>query len=367
MIPFLFLLFSLGAGVALYSSGFAIVLVAFVVASPLIFAFLMYKDIKEIQNENLKMLDDVDADNLTAAPQVPPDSFTSSHEPRLDRSEPSTRTVNQLPVTYPMPAAPTLAALTAPTQNAIDIKNAEREISTLQTAQMLTLLETMPYNNSHHADFKLEDGKWAFRFKLNSPRAKFSAGGLGDTPTEAFLVAKQVIQKQIREWHEARIKNLTYDATTNEDLLLKIATAAKDAFKPPVVMIVDDDVDTAMGIEMIFRQLGCITHIVTNPNDLHRKISMGDADFIVLDWMLSEKIQAGQVVEKAVRVIDSFSDLKQKFELAQPKIITHSVLGKNSITIPENHYFKHLDHWQKPISHYELTTRTSELLAAAGF
>lgn len=92
-----------------------------------------------------------------------------------------------------------------------------KEIETLRTVQLPTLLEQLPYDHSHHADFSQVGDKWLFRFQLNSPRARFSAGGHGDSPTEAFLVAKQVIHRQIREWHEARSKNKTYDSTTNTE------------------------------------------------------------------------------------------------------------------------------------------------------
>jgi CheY-like chemotaxis protein len=342
MIPFIFLLFSMGVGITLYAMGFAAILTVFVIASPIIFAWLMYKDIQEIQKDGFDLID-VGTGNVVSGTVA-----VSGTVPVAETAAVAEKGT---------PAAPT----------AVKKASRDREIDILQTTQVPELLEGLPYNSSHHADFGVEDGKWAFRFKLNSPRARFSAGGLGDSPTEAFLIAKQVIQKQIREWHEARVKNLAYDAATNEDLLLKITAAAKEALRPPTVMIVDDDIDVAASLELIFRQLGCETTMITNPNDLHRKISMGDSDFIVLDWMLSERIQADQVVEKAARVIDSFSDLKEKFQHTQPKIITHSVLGKGAIHMPNTGYFKHLDHWQKPISHYELTTRTSELLTAAGY
>lgn len=246
-----------------------------------------------------------------------------------------------------------------------DEDSSAEQIATLQARAIPEILERLPSDGSHSALFEEERGQWVFHFKFISLNARFAATGSGHTPKEAFIMALHVLNREIREWHEARSEGRVYVASSSETLWINLppeVQARTPQKQTPRVLIVDDDKDVALALEAIFRQFGCQTEVVTETQDLHRLMSFEKADFIVLDWMLSERVRANQVVEKAIRLIDTFSDLREKFSRHHPKIVTYSVLDETQVSLPMNQYFDHADHWQKPIQFSELTARTSELL-----
>jgi CheY-like chemotaxis protein len=135
----------------------------------------------------------------------------------------------------------------------------------------------------------------------------------------------------------------------------------------PKVLIVDDDIDLTTIMSSVFRNLGCETAVANTPKDVHRMMTYNKPDFIVLDWMLSKKVTANQVVNRAIHLVDSVEKLQMNFKSEHPKVITYSVLDSSEISFPKSDYFEHLEHWQKPIQLSELTARTSEMLASYGF
>jgi CheY-like chemotaxis protein len=329
MVPFIFVLMLLGGGVGLYFFGLLVLVIGAVVFSPVLAGFAIYHGLIDLFGRSL------DAEPLVVA------------------SEPVWSS--------------TIAAKNVATTSLIDVAQSEEErIDKLKNHDIELLLLTLPYGGFHTADFEMVDGQWSFKFNLNSAHAHFAATGIGHSPEEAFMIAKQIVHKQTRDWHHARENKMPYDAVSNEFLLPNDKALTNDA-KIPTVLIVDDDIDAAAALETIFRQLGCLTNVITDPNEIHRHLSFNESDFIVLDWMLGDRLRGNQVIERAVRVIDSFADLREKFEHCHPRVITHSVLDRSKIALPDNTYFAHLDHWQKPISYNELTARSAELLEASGF
>lgn len=135
----------------------------------------------------------------------------------------------------------------------------------------------------------------------------------------------------------------------------------------PHVLIVDDDVDCALAVEKIFRELGAEVTFATDPNEARRKISSGKADIIILDWLLNQTTSADEVVEQAVRMLQRFSAEDPRPHADKPKIVTYSGLAGTEINLPESPYYQHMDHWQKPLRHTDLVGRGAELLAACGY
>lgn len=214
------------------------------------------------------------------------------------------------------------------------------------------MLEMLPSNNWHkHACFE-KGGRWRFTFECNSETRRFFASALGSSPMEAFLITRHRILAQIREWHRTRFDG---------------ALAAPAHTHAPRVLIVDDDVDVALAMQTAFGQLGCETEVATSHEGLHRKLLQSPADYIFLDWRLNGEVTADQVVEKAIRYIDTFSDLREKFTGHRPRVVTHSVLDREQVTLPSagTPYFDHLDHWQKPMPFHEVVKRASQLFAAS--
>ena len=178
---------------------------------------------------------------------------------------------------------------------------------------------------------------------------------------EAFLIAKHRVLIQIHDWHQSRFAGTEVSPKN----------LVRDFFNDgPRVLIVDDDVDMALAMQSALAQLGCQTEVHTCHEGLHRKLASSQADYIFLDWKLNDQVTADQVVERAVRFIDTFSDLREKFAHHRPSIVTHSVLDRGQVTLPKAGipYFSHLDHWQKPMPFHEVVKRASELITtnAAG-
>lgn len=220
------------------------------------------------------------------------------------------------------------------------------EIEQICGLQIPELLERLPYNSNHEETFTQERGQWRFTLHSHSAEKDFYASSLGATPSEAFEISKRQINHQLSDWHKIRfLKPISH--------------------RTPRVLIVDDDTDLALAMQTALVQLGCETEIVTRHQDLHRKLSFDRADYIFLDWMLNDRMTADKVIEKASRLIGSFSELREKFIGNKPRVVTYSVLDRNETLLPASgeKYFEHLDHWQKPMGLSEIVERATTLLA----
>ncbi len=263
-------------------------------------------------------------------------------------------------------------------QNSVIIESdasdlAKAQIADITSRQLQQLTDAMPSNGSatqHFTAFGADH--WIYRFHFKSVCAEFNAVGIGSQPIEAFAVARQVLEKQIREWHIARDKDEDYIGVSNTDILQNLRKNSKSILQTnyrhiPTVLIVEDDLDVANATESIFKQLGCKTIVSDGHDGASHKMSFQDVDFIVLDWMLGNNLSADELVKKSTRIINAFKDLKSRFQHQHAKVITYSALDKSKIHLPDSEYFDHLDHWQKPVNYSELARRASDLLTANGY
>ncbi len=254
-------------------------------------------------------------------------------------------------------------------------ETAKAQIKDITSRQLQELTDAMPSNGSatqHFTAFGADH--WIYRFHFKSVCAEFNAVGIGSQPIEAFAVARQVLEKQIREWHVAREKDEDYVGVPNTDILqnLRKKQNSRIALQPnykhiPTVLIVEDDIDVANATESVFKQLGCKTILSDGHDGASHKMSFQDVDFIVLDWMLGNDLSADELVKKSTRIINAFKDLRSRFQQQHAKVITYSALDKSKIHLPDSEYFDHLDHWKKPVNYTELTRRASDLLVANGY
>lgn len=154
------------------------------------------------------------------------------------------------------------------------------------------LTDQMPDDGEAIQYFTEREDQWIYRFHFKSVFAEFNAVGVGASPEDAFAVAKQILQRQIREWHQARDLDKPYVGYTNTELLQNNAqgSAIKKPYRAPTVMIVEDDKDVAIAMESIFRQLGCKTIISDGHDEAAHKMSFQNVDFVVLDWMLGGNV-----------------------------------------------------------------------------
>jgi CheY-like chemotaxis protein len=124
--------------------------------------------------------------------------------------------------------------------------------------------------------------------------------------------------------------------------------------KQPKVWIVDDDKDMAILMQAGLESQGIRSDIITDPSDLHRKISFDEVDFILLDWMLSSNLTADMVMRRAIRIIGTFSDLQQKFQKHPAQVVTYSALEEDKIHVPESEFFHHLGHLDKSTPYQDM-------------
>lgn len=212
------------------------------------------------------------------------------------------------------------------------------------------LVDRLPYNGWYKDTFTQEGSAWHFDFQFKSIARHFKASAIAKSPREAFALAKKAILDQIQSWHKSRFQD----------------EASGPPKAAPRVLIIDDDVELARALETAMKKIGCETEVATRYEDLHRKITFSDADFIVMDWQLNDNVTADMVMARAARLISAFSDLRRKFHSHPPSIVTYSVLDRDDIQLPAEgmEYFKHLDHWQKPVPFADIMRRASNLMAA---
>jgi CheY-like chemotaxis protein len=134
------------------------------------------------------------------------------------------------------------------------------------------------------------------------------------------------------------------------------------ATRAPHVLIIDDDVDSALAAEAVFAQLGCPTVCSLSYSDGKKEICALNADIIVLDWSLDHEMDARKVVQQCSQIFAKFYKPGELPLGHKPKIITYSTLSSSEIKQLDNSFFEHIDHWQKPISQRELLTRSLSLL-----
>ncbi|MGE0764734.1 MAG: response regulator [Bdellovibrionales bacterium] len=132
------------------------------------------------------------------------------------------------------------------------------------------------------------------------------------------------------------------------------------------VLIIDDDVDSALLVESVFAHLGCQTTCSLSSDEARRRLNSLKADFIILDWCLDHQIEASQIISQCTQTFGKFDKKIGHGPRRKPKIITYSSLNEKEIEPLQSPYFQHIDHWQKPISHRELLSRVLHLLQKTG-
>jgi len=266
-------------------------------------------------------------------------------------------TERRSPVVETPNPTPVFKGQTAGETENVEKEMADTEIYQINTIEIPELRRLLPYQSWFQNAFMAEGIQWRFVFDCRSFGGRFYASALGQTPREAFIITKQKLLAQIREWHSQRF----------EPIVAQVVAAASphEEGKMPHVLIVDDDIDLALSLQTALDQLGCKTSVATHHEDLHRTIADEDLDYIFKDWRLNNEVTANRVVSKTVRLIDTFSDLREKFSQHRPRIVTHSVVGRSEIDLPTSSadYFEYLDHWQKPMAFSEVVRRASDLLA----
>lgn len=133
---------------------------------------------------------------------------------------------------------------------------------------------------------------------------------------------------------------------------------------PANILIVDDDVDSALLVRSIFGRLGCDTTCSLTAKDARKRIAAGKSDLIILDWRLDQQWDAGVLLQVIAERLDRIG--APPGTRRRSKIVTYSSLGAAQIGTFDSQYFEHVEHWQKPLKQRDLLSSALGLLQRVG-
>ncbi len=236
----------------------------------------------------------------------------------------------------------------------LDIDEREAaELQQIENYELPKLIDSFPSDCFHHEEFSQEGGLWKFHFKCNFLDGKFYASTVHCSPKEAFTSARDKILKQVQEWRDTRFE------LSSEKAHPQFADANN-----PRILLIDDDQDFVLTTALAFEKAGLHTDVAIRHEELHRRLINEDFDYIVFDWTLNDAVTAEMVMERAIRLIKTFSDLRKKFNDHRPRIVTYSATDLRDIHMPEagSEYFEYIGHWRKPMPFAEVVSRAKKWL-----
>lgn len=132
------------------------------------------------------------------------------------------------------------------------------------------------------------------------------------------------------------------------------------------VLIVEDDMDTMSIVAKVFQKFNCEIMTSNSVDSAYMSINKKVPDVIVLDWHLNE--DSGQdLIKLCEQKIERFQDMHQVFSSLPPKVITFTGVSQPKLQINGNKYFKHFDHWAKPLKYKDIVNKTADLIEQVEF
>lgn len=132
----------------------------------------------------------------------------------------------------------------------------------------------------------------------------------------------------------------------------------------PKVLVVDDDFDFSLLVASTLNRIGFEAEVISATESAYQRIGHGNADIILLDWMLEGDMTANDVVQQTNYLIEDFPNLKSKFNQHHPKIVTFSSLESHEVHMLQSQYMFHVDHWHKSMSNGEFEQKARSLMLA---
>ena len=130
----------------------------------------------------------------------------------------------------------------------------------------------------------------------------------------------------------------------------------------PSVLIIDDDVESAQLIKHMFDELGFHTQLALSADEAFKMACSYSPDLVILDWILGVNSTGEDVLKRLKENFGKFSESSEDSDEKHLDIVTFSQLRSTEIRIPPVHYFRHLEHWRKPLGYKALVERTLGLL-----
>jgi CheY-like chemotaxis protein len=126
--------------------------------------------------------------------------------------------------------------------------------------------------------------------------------------------------------------------------------------KPSIrVLIIDDDIDSAVVTASAFTTAGWQTDVATTPARALDYLSYGSPSLVILDWVLSPALNGGDLLQNAILALST----REKSRAEPVPVVSLSSSPPQTINFDDSEYFKHMEYWQKPI-------QLNDMVSAAG-
>lgn len=158
--------------------------------------------------------------------------------------------------------------------------------------------------------------------------------------------------------------NMKGDKQVKKEDLIEQIIKMNSSNKKISTLIIDDDIDSLIPVDSIFRKYGCKVEQAMNFLDASRKIKDSKTDLIILDWNLGE-LSGGKLIEQCANAIAADEYLSNKFKLNPVKIVTYSGEELKDISFSDNMnpYFKHVGHWNKKEMYSAIEEKAVRMMA----
>lgn len=130
----------------------------------------------------------------------------------------------------------------------------------------------------------------------------------------------------------------------------------------PSVLIIDDDIELAHLLKHMFTDLGFHTELAFSADEAFKKARTSHPDLVILDWLLGGTCTGEDVLKRLRVAFGKFDSESENPNDNHLDIVTFSQLKSTDIKIPSASYFRHLEHWRKPIGYKALVRRAQVLL-----
>jgi CheY-like chemotaxis protein len=130
---------------------------------------------------------------------------------------------------------------------------------------------------------------------------------------------------------------------------------------PIRVLIVDDDIDSALVTARAFTTAGWHTDIATTPAMALDYLSYSSPSLVVLDWVLTPVLNGGDLLENASITLSE----RERHNVVSPvPVVSLSSTPSYDISYSDSEYFKPLEYWQKPFGLSEMVTAANRIARA---
>jgi len=133
--------------------------------------------------------------------------------------------------------------------------------------------------------------------------------------------------------------------------------------KAPIrVLIIDDDIDSALVTAQAFAEVGCRAQIATTPDRALDYLTYDPPGLVVLDWVLSPALNGHDLLQSAALTLAGDSG---KHHANGPlPVVSLSSTPPQSICYADSKYFRALEYWQKPFQLHELVSAADRVAKA---